>query len=100
MQNLNKHFKTLDELIQECIKMSPLVDIKDNVVYLKHVISSKNYFPFSLSIDLYRVHCNLKPLNCSRVTAQNFCSRFQELEQQNRHKTGSGFSEEFEVNIA
>lgn len=38
MQNLNKHFKTLDELVQECIKMSPLVDIKDNVVYLKHVI--------------------------------------------------------------
>lgn len=37
MQNLNKHFKTLDELVQECIKMSPLVDIKDNVVYLKHV---------------------------------------------------------------
>lgn len=72
MQNLNKHFKTLDELVQECIKMSPLVDIKDNVVYLKH------------------------PLNCSRVTAQNFVTRFQELDQQNKHKTGSGFSEEFE----
>lgn len=43
MQNLNKHFKTLDELVQECIKMSPLVDIKDNVVYLKHVsLNSKN----------------------------------------------------------
>lgn len=37
MQNLNKYFLTLDEFINECIKMCPIVDVKDNVVFLKQV---------------------------------------------------------------
>ena len=37
MQNLNKHFPTLDEFINECIKMCPIVDVKDNVVKLEKV---------------------------------------------------------------
>ena len=37
MQNLNKNFATLDEFMSECIKMCPIVDVKDNVVYLKQV---------------------------------------------------------------
>ncbi len=37
MQNLNKHFATLDEFINECIKMCPIVDVKDNVVKLEKV---------------------------------------------------------------
>jgi len=34
---LNKHFATLDEFINECIKMCPIVDVKDNVVKLEKV---------------------------------------------------------------
>ena len=37
MQNFNKYFTTLDEFINECIKICPIVDVKDNVVYLKQV---------------------------------------------------------------
>lgn len=37
MQNLNKNFASLDEFISECIKMCPIVDVKDNVVFLKQV---------------------------------------------------------------
>lgn len=72
MQNLNKHFNTLDDFITECIKMCPIVDIKNNVVYLK------------------------QPLCSSRVNAINFGSRIQELEKESNFKNKNGFSEEFE----
>lgn len=73
MQNLNKYFSTLDEFINECIKMCPIVDIKDNVVYLK------------------------QPLCSSRVNAINFKTRIEELEREGNFKTKNGFSEEFEA---
>ena len=73
MQNLNRSFTTLDDFISECIKICPIVDIKDNVVYLK------------------------QPLNCSRVNAINFQLRLQDLEKVSRHSSNkNGFSEEFE----
>jgi hypothetical protein len=74
MQNFNKHLNTLDEFINECIKMCPIVDIKDNVVILK------------------------QPLNCSRVNASNFKFRLNELYRESRLRNRNGFSEEFEVN--
>ena len=72
MQNLNKHFQSLDEFINECIRMCPIVDVKDNVVYLK------------------------QPLCSSRVNAINFNARIQELEREANFKAKNGFSEEFE----
>ena len=73
MQNFNRSFATLDEFINECIKMCPIVDIKDNVVYLK------------------------QPLNCSRVNAINLNARLQELEKGTKFGSAkNGFSEEFE----
>ncbi len=73
MQNLNKYFPTLDEFIQECIKMCPIVDVKDNVVYLK------------------------QPLCSSRVNVINFSARLQELSKEPNLRSKNGFSEEFEV---
>ena len=73
MQNLKKHFGTLDEFISECIRMCPIVDVKDNVVYLK------------------------QPLCSSRVNAGNFGARIQELEREASFKAKNGFSEEFEL---
>ena len=75
MQNLNKYFPTLDEFINECIKMCPIVDVKDNVVFLKQALVS------------------------SRVNAVNFNNRVQELERDANSKGKNGYSEEFEVNI-
>jgi len=72
MQNLNKYYPTLDEFINECIKMCPIVDVKDNVVYLK------------------------QPLCSSRINAIHFGARVQELEREAIFKTKNGFSEEFE----
>jgi hypothetical protein len=37
MQNCSKCYPTLDEFITELSKMCPIVDSKDNVVYLKQV---------------------------------------------------------------
>jgi tyrosine-protein phosphatase non-receptor type 11 len=72
--NLDKYFPTMDEFMTNCIKMCPIVDVKDNVVYLK------------------------QPLNCSRVNAINFSSRCNELEIENRFNNNkNGLSEEFEV---
>lgn len=72
MQNFHKHYQTLDEFINECIKMCPIVDVKDNVVYLK------------------------QPLCSSRVNAIHFSARIRELEREASFKTKNGFSEEFE----
>jgi hypothetical protein len=73
MQNFNKSFPTLDDFINECIKICPIVDIKDNVVYLK------------------------QPLNSSRVNAINFHLRLQDLENDTKYSGNkNGFSEEFE----
>ena len=59
--------------MSNCITMCPIVDVKDNVVYLK------------------------QPLKSSRVNAMNFNERFQELEIESRFKNKNGLSEEFEV---
>jgi hypothetical protein len=73
MQNFSKSFPTLDDFINECIKICPIVDIKDNVVYLK------------------------QPLNSSRVNAINFHLRLQDLENDTKYAGNkNGFSEEFE----
>lgn len=72
MQNLNKSFSTLDEFIEGCSKICPIVDHKDNVVHLK------------------------QPLCSSRVNAINFGARVQELEREGRMQAKNGFSEEFE----
>ncbi len=72
MQNLNKFYPTLDEFINECIKMCPIVDVKDNVVYLK------------------------QPLCSSRINAIHFGARVQELEREALFRAKNGFSEEFE----
>ncbi len=72
MQNLNKYFGTLDEFIEGCSKICPIVDHKDNVVHLK------------------------QPLCSSRVNAINFGTRIQELEREANFKSKNGFSEEFE----
>ena len=73
MQNFSKSVPTLDDFITECIKICPIVDIKDNVVYLK------------------------QPLNSSRVNAQNFRLRLHDLENESIYGGNkSGFSEEFE----
>ena len=37
MQNCSKCYPTLDEFITELSKMCPIVDSKDNVVFLKQV---------------------------------------------------------------
>jgi tyrosine-protein phosphatase non-receptor type 11 len=73
MQNFSRSFSTLDDFINECIKICPIVDVKDNVVYLK------------------------QPLNSSRVNAVNFRLRLQDLEKETRYSGNkNGFSEEFE----
>jgi len=64
MQNLNKHFATLDEFINECIKMCPIVDVKDNVVKLEKVnykIFKKNFIIIQIeSINIYKKEILLK----------------------------------------
>lgn len=37
MNSFEKFLPTLDEFINECIKMCPIVDVRDNVVFLKQV---------------------------------------------------------------
>lgn len=73
MQNFTRSFSTLDDFINECIQICPIVDVKDNVVYLK------------------------QPLNSSRVNAINFRLRLHDLEKETRLSGNkNGFSEEFE----
>ncbi|RNA26896.1 tyrosine- phosphatase corkscrew isoform X2 [Brachionus plicatilis] len=72
MHSFEKFLPTLDEFINECIKMCPIVDVRDNVVYLK------------------------QPLNSSRINVSNFNIRFNELFIESRYKNKNGFSEEFE----
>ena len=45
MQNFDKYSPTLDEFINECIKMCPIVDVRDNVVFLKQVSSLERLKP-------------------------------------------------------
>jgi hypothetical protein len=38
MQNCSKCYPTLDEFINELAKMCPIVDSKDNIVFLKQLL--------------------------------------------------------------
>ncbi len=76
MHNFNKTFASLDEFIAECIRICPIVDVKDNVVNMK------------------------QPLNSSRVNALSFNARVAELDRDSStSRDKNGFSEEFEVVI-
>ena len=74
MQNFTRSFASLDDFVAECIRVCPIVDVKENVVCLK------------------------QPLNCSRVNAINFRVRLDELakETKTHGANKNGFSEEFE----
>jgi len=75
MLNHEGVYPTLDKFITVLTKMCPIVDSKDNVVYLR------------------------QPLNSSRVNVNNLDNRVRALEMESREKAKakSGFSEEFEA---
>jgi hypothetical protein len=61
--NLEKFFPTMDEFINSCIEMCPIVDVKNNVVYLKQVRFLKlkvtlkdfffNFFLLVIAVELF-----------------------------------------------
>lgn len=54
MHSFEKFMPTLDEFINECIKMCPIVDIRDNVVYLKQVKYRFNFINFNFKIFIFQ----------------------------------------------
>jgi tyrosine-protein phosphatase non-receptor type 11 len=79
LQNYDEYCPTMDEFISKLTKRCPIVDSKDNVVYLK------------------------QPFNASRMNAMSLASRIKDLEkeqqqQQAKHRQRfTGFAEEFEM---
>jgi tyrosine-protein phosphatase non-receptor type 11 len=82
LQNYEEYYGTLDEFISKLTKLCPIVDSKDNVVYLK------------------------QPFNASRMNALSLASRIKDLEkeqqptvaqQQKLRSKITGFAEEFEL---